>query len=450
MSRVVRSSKFRHVFGQVPKKEDAYDELRVTRSAWDTNLITVNPTFFAVIFEAAGGGQFAVAPWSQKGKWDPKAPIVTGHKSAVLDIEFNPFNDNVIASASEDCTAKIWLIPDGGLKQNMDTPVQQLTAHKRKVGTVNWNPVANNVLATSSNDYSVKIWDAEAGKSQVSIDAQHTDIINSVAWSYNGSQLATASKDKKVRVIDPRGANVVADVEAHQGVKGSRVCWLGSRNQLLSVGFTKTSEREFAIWDPRALAEPLTRVNIDASSGVLMPFYDEDTSVLFLAGKGDGNIRFYELVSEAPWIHYLSEFKSNTPTRGMAMMPKRGVSVSECEIVRLCKLGVKLLEPIQFVVPRKSEIFQDDLYPPTFSGEPTLQSGEWFSGQNGEPKKVSLEGGFVQKAKSEFKPVLQEEKKQLSEKEVREEYERLQNRVSYLEAELVKRDVLIKQLQGSK
>lgn len=29
-----------------------------------------------------------------------------------------------------------------------------------------------------------------------------------------------------------------------------------------------------------------------------MPFFDEDTSVLFLAGKGDGNIRYYEIVNE--------------------------------------------------------------------------------------------------------------------------------------------------------
>ena len=32
-----------------------------------------------------------------------------------MDIKWNPFNDNIIASASEDCTVKLWHIPDGGL-----------------------------------------------------------------------------------------------------------------------------------------------------------------------------------------------------------------------------------------------------------------------------------------------------------------------------------------------
>ena len=40
---------------------------------------------------------------------------VSGHSRQVLDIKWNPFNDNIIASASEDCTVKLWYIPDGGL-----------------------------------------------------------------------------------------------------------------------------------------------------------------------------------------------------------------------------------------------------------------------------------------------------------------------------------------------
>jgi WD40 repeat protein len=42
-------------------------------------------------------------------------PVVSGHKGPVLDIAFCPHNDNLIASGSEDCSAKLWIIPDGGL-----------------------------------------------------------------------------------------------------------------------------------------------------------------------------------------------------------------------------------------------------------------------------------------------------------------------------------------------
>jgi len=447
MSRVVRSSKYRHVFGTVAKKEDCYDDLRITRNAWDSNFVTSNPKFFAVIWESGGGGAFAVIPWGQSGKVDPKLPLVAGHKGPVLDIDFNPFNDNLIASVSDDCTGKIWQIPEGGLKATMTEPVQTLNGHRRKVGTVQFNLVANNIVATSSTDFSVKVWDIEKGKDVLSDDGQHTDIIQSVDWNPNGSLLASSCKDKKIRLCDPRQNSIVAEAEGHVGIKGSRVTWLGSE-RLFSVGFSKTSEREFAIWDVKNMGTPLARQSIDTSSGLLMPFFDRDTSVLFLGGKGDGNIRYYEIVDEAPYIHYLAEFKSNTPQRGLGMLPKRGVNVSDCEIVRMMKLSVNKMEPIYFTVPRKSDIFQPDLFPDCFSGEPALTSEQWLAGENGEQKTASLEHGFVKKEAAAFNPVAQVEEKPLSEKELKDEYEKLKNRVAYLEAELIKRDARIKELES--
>lgn len=444
--RVVRASKYRHVFGSVAKKEDTYDELRITRTAWDSNYVTATPSQFGVIWEAGGGGAFAVIPFSRTGKLDANVPLVTGHKGAVLDIDFNPFNDNLIASVSEDGTGKIWGIPEGGIKTPITEPLQTLTGHRRKVGTVLHNPVANNIVATSSTDFSVKVWDIEKGKDVSSIDAQHTDIISSVDWNPNGSLLATSSKDKKLRILDPRQKSVVGEAEAHLGIKGSRAIWIGDK--VLSVGFTKTSERELALWDPRDLSKNLLRQFIDTSSGLIMPFFDKDTNLLFLAGKGDGNIRFYEVVDEAPYIHFLSEFKSNVPQRGCTMLPKRGVNVSDCEIVRMLKLTTKQMEPISFQVPRKSDMFQSDIFPDCFSGEPSLSAEQWLNGENAEQKTASLEGGFVKKAVVAFNPDKQEEAAPLSEKEVREELEKLKKRVSYLEAEIVKKDAKIKELES--
>jgi len=143
------------------------------------------------------------------------------------------------------------------------------------------------------------------------------------------------------------------EVEAHQGVKGMRVSFLGAREKLFSMGFSKTSERQYSLWEPRNLSKALSTTNVDTASGILMPFYDNDTSVLYLAGKGDGNIRYYEIVDEDPYIYFLSEFKSATPQRGMGMVPKLAVDVSVCEITRLLKLTANAVEPISFQVPRK-------------------------------------------------------------------------------------------------
>jgi len=448
MSRVVRSSKFRHVFGTVAKKEECYDDLKITRTSWDSNFAAGSPLYFAVIYESSGGGSFIVLPYSTTGKISPNTPLISGHKKEVLDVDFNPFNDSLVASVSDDSTGKIWGIPEGGLTQTMTEPLQTLHGHKRKVGCVKFSPTANNILLTASTDYSVKIWDIEKGKDVLSVDAQHTDIIQSAEWNRDGSMIATSCKDKKTRILDPRARKVAQEVEAHGGIKGSRVTYLGM-DKLFTTGFSKTSEREFAIWDTRNLGTKLTSQAVDNASGLLMPFYDEDTRVLFLGGKGDGNIRYYEIVENDPTIIYwLSEFKANTPQRGLCMLPKRSVKTSDCEIVKMLKVGVKIVEPISFQVPRKSDIFQDDIFPDCFAGEPVLTADEWLGGKNAEPKLMSLAGGFVKKEIKAFTADKQEAPKELSEKEVRAEFEKLKTRVAYLEAELVKKDAKIKELSS--
>jgi len=58
--RGVRQSKFRHVFGQPLKRDQCYDNIRITKSAWDSTFCAVNPKYIAIVTEAAGGGAFLV------------------------------------------------------------------------------------------------------------------------------------------------------------------------------------------------------------------------------------------------------------------------------------------------------------------------------------------------------------------------------------------------------
>lgn len=132
-SRFVRASKYRHVFGTPNKRENCFDNIKISKNAWDTNLVKANPLFLSINLEAGGGGSFAVFAHENTGKLGEGAPCINGHTGNVLDTDFHPFNDYIIASASEDCTVKLWRIPVGGLTENISTPLCSLTSHSRKV-----------------------------------------------------------------------------------------------------------------------------------------------------------------------------------------------------------------------------------------------------------------------------------------------------------------------------
>ena len=52
------------------------------------------------------------------------------------------------------------------------------------------------------------------------------------------------------------------------------------------------------------------------------------------------------------------------------------------------------IEPIHFVVPRRAEVFQNDIYPPTTGTKPAVTSDEFFAGKTGLPPKISLESVY--------------------------------------------------------
>ena len=54
---------------------------------------------------------------------------------------------------------------------------------------------------------------------------------------------------------------------------------------VLYMLFFRVSERQISIYKATDLSAPLNTVGLDVSPAILMPFYDEDSSTLFLTGK---------------------------------------------------------------------------------------------------------------------------------------------------------------------
>jgi len=268
---------------------------------------------------------------------------------------------------------------------------------------------------------------------------------------YDGSLLCTNAKDKFVRILDPRNQSIVAQCESHVGVKGGRALWLGKHNFILSVGFGSGASREYKVYDPRKIESAICVQNLDSAAGVIMPFYDEDADILFFAGKGDGTIRFYEILpNEEPKaiVQHLSQFSSPNPTAAACSLPRRSCDVSVCEIIRIYKISKGTIVPLKFQVPRKSELFAEDIYPPARGDEPNISKESWLKGENATPKLVSLEGGFTVSTKSignfEKSAVVEDSKPT----DYKAAFEELKRKVADLEAELEKKDALISQLQS--
>lgn len=397
--RVVRSSKFRHVYGQALKREQCYDNIRVSKSSWDSTFCAVNPKFLAIIVESAGGGAFIVLPHNKVGRIAADHPLVGGHKGPVLDIAWCPHNDNVIASGSEDCVVKVWQIPDGGLSRTLTEPVVDLVFHQRRVGLVLWHPSALNVLLTAGSDNQVVIWNVGTGEILVHISS-HPDIVYSACFNWDGSKLVTTCKDKKIRIYDPRTGDLESEAMCHEGSKATRAIFL-RHGLIFTTGFNRSSERQYSLRAPDALNEPIVMVELDTSNGVMFPLYDADTNLIYLCGKGDSVIRYFEVTPEPPFVHYINTFQTTEPQRGIGLMPKRGCDVTTCEVAKFYRMNNNgLCQVISMTVPRKSDLFQEDLYPDTLAEDAAISAEEWIDGKDADPITFSLKGGYVSSSAS--------------------------------------------------
>uniref|UniRef100_A0A1Y1M7H8 Coronin n=1 Tax=Photinus pyralis TaxID=7054 RepID=A0A1Y1M7H8_PHOPY len=388
-----RVSKFRLLKGTPAHKSQHIENIRnVSRQIpGECDGFQANPERVAVPLSGPGG-KIAIFELSKRGKLPDGVIPALVHGSNVMDFYWDPFDNSRLAVACDDGMIKLWRIAESGLSEPINTPEEEFSAHSDKIYFIKFHPLAQNVLASGSYDMTVRIWNLSNTSENIVLEG-HTEHIFSFAWSPCGVYCATVSKDGKIRIYNPRkGTSPIYTGKGPVGSRGARVVWALEGSCIVVTGFDKVSERQIMVYKANDLSAPLNTVGLDVSPAILMPFYDEDSSTLFLTGKGDSTIYAYEVTEEAPYICPLSHHRCSTLHQGLSFLPKNECDVSNVEFAKALRLTNNTIEPLSFTVPRiKMELFQDDLFPPTIvTWKPTLSSSEWFAGRNKEPLRVSL------------------------------------------------------------
>lgn len=319
------------------------------------------------------------------------AKKVSVHKGKVLDVSFNPFISTMLATASEDCYVKVTVFADG-MPDHVREATVTLAGHQKKVAFTEFHPTAANVLASASFDGTVKVWDVESGSQMMSFD-NLGDAATCLTWNSNGSLLGVSSKNKKFHLFDPRAPDAVVTTDGFSGSKAQSLVFLDNHGKIAAVGSDRQANRQLAIYDPKNFSEAVNTVDLGGGAGQLMMHYNQDNSVLYLCGKGDTSMKYYEVVDDEPYVHHLSAARASKTTKGMCFIPKKACDVESCEIDRCLLLSRDEVIPYSMRVPRKSDLFQADLFPDTYAGTSMLSAAEWAAGENKEPAMRSMKPG---------------------------------------------------------
>jgi coronin-1B/1C/6 len=304
----------------------------------------------------------------------------------------------------------------------------------KKVLLFKHNPAANGVGLSASADNTCKLWDVQSQSEVANLELSNTPYW--IDWNQTGTQALVTHKDKKFVIVDPRQPGAAASYDSFQGTKSARVIHCEEANLLFGCGFGRGSSRQYAIWDPRNAAKAIAQKDLDTSASVINPTWVGDNGVLFLVGKGDASVRYFELESEAPHLHFLSEFRDSKSQKGGGFKPKRTNDVGKCEIAHFMRLMPDLVMPVSFQVPRKSDLFQADIFPDAYAGVASMDSKSYFAGGTpAVPQRVSMKPGAAP-TKSAASSGGSGFTVRKSAAELQEENEQLKKKIASLEAEL--------------
>lgn len=127
-----------------------------------------------------------------------------GHTSWVRSVAFAP-DGALLASASNDNTVKIWDTRDTNYADHTPPLLTSIEAHQASAWDVAFSP-RDALLASCANDSMIRLWDMESLPHPYEFTrlTDHHDAVHAMAFSNDGSMLASASSDNSVHVRDIR------------------------------------------------------------------------------------------------------------------------------------------------------------------------------------------------------------------------------------------------------
>ena len=202
-------------------------------------------------------------------------------------------NGNVLAIASDD-DGMLWDVKKNKL-------FKTLKGHDRDIRAIAYSPDGTRV-ATGSNDNTVILWDAASGDNMKTLSG-HQNNVNAVVFSGDGKYLLSGSNDNSLSIWDAKTGNLIGGLAGHaNGI--CTVSFLPNSHTAISgdcMAFsgpfgipvrTTDSSCKFIFWDVESAKKIRT---IESDCGLSCTAFSPDGKY-FVAGfaKGDRFISVYE------------------------------------------------------------------------------------------------------------------------------------------------------------
>eukprot|EP00128_Syssomonas_multiformis_P017046 Colp12_sorted_trinity150504_noHs@36386 len=223
----------------------------------------------------------------KKGKKARKNKVTTGasgHTDAVLGLSWNKPNRNLLASASADCTVKLWDL-------EKLTCLRTYNHHQDKVQSVEWNPAEPTVLLTGAFDKKACVFDTRAPEGVSSW--RLTSDVEAMTWNaFEPTNFLVSGEDGNVWCIDARVTDKpVFMLSAHDKATSC----LALSHHVPGLLVTGSADKSVKVWDI-AGGKPEFVIGRELGHGAIYSLsFSPDAPFTVAVGGSKGKLKVYNI-----------------------------------------------------------------------------------------------------------------------------------------------------------
>ena len=188
-----------------------------------------------------------------------------GHSDMITDICFST-NGNLVATASADCTARLWAIGSQPISGEKKGESYLLNGHSESIEVVCFSPKGDRVV-TGSLDSTARVWDVyrRHQQKQETVLQPNAGAIFCAIFSPDGRRIATGSSEGSISLWDVESGVEIAKLKAHTHAL-KEVFFLSEGQGFVSVG----EDNCVKLWDCQQMP-PQLQFSISGVTASVMP-----------------------------------------------------------------------------------------------------------------------------------------------------------------------------------